>query len=216
MKWFVGILILGISFIGGFAWILHSHRAHDTIALSPRSARDPAAIRKVYDFSELDGSALTQASKQRLIAGFEVTREADEIGVRLGHFVVAGLDGSKVFACERYDRVVLTFEGEGVAVSGDKPSMEVEGNCEPDQDINRISPLWIPVARITASPVLDGDYQLENSRGPIRVKFDNVSDQWPPQWVLTKLTLRNASHEEVTVESQELRNMIERPIVLEF
>lgn len=216
MKWFIGGLILGMSFVAGFSYIVSQHRPVGDVAVLTRSARTPAAIRKVYDFSELDGRALNQASKQRLIAGFEVTREADEIGVRLGHFVVAGADGEKVFACDRFDRVVLTFEGEGVAVNGDKPRMDVEGPCEPDQDINRISPLWIPVARITAEPVHDGEQVYENRGHNLRVNFSNVADQWPPQWVLTSVRLKNAGNEDVTIESAELRQMVDRPVVLEF
>ncbi|MBX3019949.1 MAG: hypothetical protein KF767_18825 [Bdellovibrionaceae bacterium] len=216
MKWFIGGLILGVSFIGGFSYIIQSHQPTGEVAVMNRSARTPAAIRKVYDFSELDGNALNQASKQRLMAGFEVTRDQSDIGVRLGHFVVAGQDGEKVFACDRFDRVVLSFEGEGVATNGDKPQMEVEGQCEPDQDVNRISPLWIPVARITADTVHDGEQIYQNRGQDIRVKFANVSDQWPPQWVLTSIRLKNAGHEDVTIESTELRQMMDRPVVVEF
>jgi hypothetical protein len=216
MKWYIGGIILGVSFIGVLTWMLANHVPAQDVAMNGRSARTPAAIRKVYDFSDLDGSALSQASKQRLISGFEVTRDNDEIGVRLGHFVVAGQNGEKVFACERYDRVVLSFEGEGVAVNGDKPKMEVEGQCEPDQDINRISPLWIPVARITAATLEDGEQMYENRSSGVRVKFANVSDQWPPQWVLTSIRLTNAGQEQVTIDNAELREMVQRPVVLEF
>lgn len=215
-KWFIGGLILGISFAAGFTYIIRTHEPTGEVAVLTRSTRTPAAIRKVYDFSELDGNALNQASKQRLMAGFEVMRDNEDIGVRLGHFVVAGRDGEKVFACDRYDRVMLSFEGEGVATNGDKPQMEVESQCEPDQDVNRISPLWIPVARITGGTVRDGEQVYGNRGRDVRVKFANVSDQWPPQWVLTSIRLKNAGHEELTIESGELRKMMDRPVVLEF
>lgn len=216
MKWFVGGLVLGVSFIGSFALIFQGNQGAEHAAFNPRSARTPAAIRKVYDFSELDGNALSQASKQRLIAGFDLTTEKGEVGVRLGHFVVSAPTGDKVFACERYDQVVLTFDGEGIAVNGAKPQMQVEGLCEPDSDINRISPLWIPVSRISANTAEDGEQKYENQTSGVNVKFSNVTGQWPPQWVLTQVKLRNSKEEDVTIEASELRRMLERPIVLAF
>lgn len=218
------IALLIVSFAMGYAWIWKTQDRNQMVYLTPKSSRVPAAIRKVYDFSALDGSALNKASKQRLIAGFEVMREAESVGVRLGHFVVADAKGDKVFACDLYTRVLLSFEGEGVATNGDKPVMEIEGACAPDQDINRISPLWIPVARIMGSPVADGEFSMAEETNPasegIRIRFRHVSDQWPQQWALAKVKLLHEktgnAEDEVTIEQEELRSMMDRPVVIEF
>lgn len=209
MKW-LAALVLGLSFIAGFAWIGAFQSEDQQIVSISRGGRDPAAIRKVYDFSGLDGSELSEASKKRLISGFEVTREGENIGLRLGHFVISSASGQKVFACDHYDRVILSFEGEGVAVNGDKPAMEIEGPCSTDQDVNRISPLWIPVARLSGE-TLDNS---EPDRSDVKLRFSRVSEEWPAHWVLVKVKLRNQQDEEVTIEQTELRELLDRPVVI--
>ncbi|MFN7727636.1 MAG: hypothetical protein ACK5P7_00600 [Bdellovibrio sp.] len=178
-------------------------------------SRDPAAIRKSYDFSELDGFALSQATKQRLIAGAKILKENASVGVELGHFVVRGEAGDKAFACNKYTQVVLQFEGDGMAVAGQKPVMEVEGACEISADINRISPLWIPVAKILGEPVAEGEFDFREGR-PIKVKFRNVSDQWPVAWVLKGVKLQADGGDALTIEGTELRHYIPKPMIVEF
>ena len=137
-------------------------------------ARDPAAIQRVFDFSRLEGNALNFALKQRLVSGAKVLKGEGGIGIALGHFVVRSDDGQKEFACQRYSKVVLFFEGVGMAVSGESPKMEVEGNCEISADINSISPLWIPVARILGEKVADQEFDFRDEH-PVKVSFSNVS-----------------------------------------
>ncbi len=186
-----------------------------TAEVEKKTARDPAAIRKVYDFSELDGSALSAASKQRIIAGYSVKQEADSLGISLGNFVVRGTSGEKEFACRRYQKITLAFSGEGVANAGEKPMMEVEGQCSVSEDINMIAALWVPVGRILSEPVADGEFDFWEQNS-VRIRFANVSDQWPKQWALVKVKLSNENNEEVTIEESDLHQMLDRPLVLEF
>jgi hypothetical protein len=184
----------------------------------PFLSRDPAAIRRVYDFSELDGSALDQASKQRLVSGAKILKEADEIGVELGHFVVRGQDGQKAFACQKYSRIILQFEGDGSASNGEKPSMEVEGSCEiSTADINSISPLWIPVAKILGEPVADGEFDFREGHA-IKVRFANVMQEWPSLWRLrgVKLLDQNETGKEVSIGDKEIHQFSDHPFIVNF
>jgi hypothetical protein len=185
--------------------------------ITKASTRDPAAIKKVYDFSHLEGSALDFAAKQRLLDGAKIIHDKKDIGVELGHFVIKGEDGQKVFACQRYSRVVLSFEGDGVAVSGDLPKMEVEGTCEISKDINSIAAVWIPVSRILGEPVADGEFDLREGH-PAKLKFANVSDQWPRTWMLKSLKLIDptGANGEVSVPTSELKQILKKPVILEF
>lgn len=180
-----------------------------------KATRDPAAIRKNYDFSELDGSALSAASKQRIIAGYNVRHEADSLGISLGNFVVRGANGEKEFACRRYQKITMAFSGEGVANAGEKPVMEVEGHCSVSEDINMIAALWVPVGRILGEPVGDGEFDFWEQNS-VRIRFVNVVDQWPQQWALVKVKLSNDNNEEVVIEESDLHEMLDRPLVLEF
>ncbi|PWU22371.1 MAG: hypothetical protein C5B49_00695 [Bdellovibrio sp.] len=215
MKFWISIGGVLCFFIIGLVISQSSTQFQETsVAIEPHSVRDPAAIRKVYDFSSLEGSALSQASKQRIIAGFQVSKMGDNLGIGLGHFVVRGEDGEKQFACQKYHRVQLSFEGEGIAVAGLKPEMRIEGPCVEGEDINQISPLLVPVARILSQPVADGEFDFNDLHS--RVRFSNVSDQWPLSWSLTAVKLINDDNEEVLIEKDEIRAMMNRPMLLEL
>lgn len=211
------IAVFFVCFIFGILIVSTSTRFTETSRMATTTSRDPAAIKKVYDFSNLDGSALDQASKQRLISGVKLIDEKKDIGVELGHFVLRGADGQKTFACQMYSKIVLVFEGDGMASSGEKPAMEVEGTCEISADINSIAPLWIPVARILGEPVAEGDFDYRDGR-PARIHFSNVREEWPRVWRLKTVKLSNTNQQggEVTIEDQELRQYNSRPLIVTF
>lgn len=209
------ISALLMFFIGVGWWVSWSSKEFPDQYVDRSNSRDPAAIRKSYDFSNLDGVALTQATKQRLLAGAGLIKEKSQVGVELGHFVVRDDNGGKTFACNKYSEVILQFEGDGMAVAGEKPSMQVQGGCEISADINRISPLWIPVAKILGEPVGEGEFDFRDEHH-IKVRFTNVSDQWPGAWILKGVKLQAASGEFLQVEDQELRQYIPKPLILEF
>ena len=217
MKAWLSTCGLIVFFLVGFSISFFSNHYQTDIAMNTmgRTQRDPAAIRKVYDFSNLDGSALSLASKQRILSGFESVRYGDSVGISLGHFVVRGPDGQKQFACRKYNKVILSFEGEGMAVGGEKPTMQVEGPCTEAEDINKIDPLVVPVAKIMSQPVADGEFDFRDNQN-IKVRFSSVADQWPVQWVLTAVKLSNDDADEVTIEREEIRSMVGRPMIVNF
>jgi hypothetical protein len=217
MKHFVGVAVVFLFFIFGFTATYFANGFNVTFEQASKSpSRDPAAIRRVYDFSDLQGSALDSASKQRLISGALVVTDNSNIGIGLGHFVLRGQDGQKAFACQTYSKVVLTFEGDGMMVGGEKPQMEVEGACDVSADINSIAPLWIPVAKILGEAVADGEFDFREGK-PVKIRFANVSDQWPTTWVLKSVRLvdpiKSAS---VIVEEKELRAIAPKPLMINF
>lgn len=179
--------------------------------------RDPAAIKRVYDFSNLQGNALSAATKERLISGARILEVDNEIGVELGHFVIRDQEGNKIFACQKYKRIELVFEGDGSAVAGQLPSMEVEGDCQISADINKIAALWIPVQRILGESVGDGEFDFREGR-PVKVRFANVSDSWPRLWRLQAVRLFSSEDrsEFVEISPPELRQVSSEPILVRF
>lgn len=175
-------------------------------------SRDPAAIRQVYDFSHLRGSALEVAMKERAIGGLEVFQEARQIGVGLGHFAFVNGAGEKTLGCREFGKVIFKFEAEGIVVNGERPVMEVEGACEFSEDLARISPLYIPVARIFGEKPADGEFQFRDGK-EITVRFSNLSNEWPRQWVLVG-TRMIGPRSEFTVDRNDLGKILGRPFVL--
>jgi hypothetical protein len=189
----------------------------NSVTIVSHPSRDPAAIKKTYDFSHLEGSALNYAAKQRLLDGVKMIKDKKDIGVELGHFVIRGEDGQKAFACQRYSKIILTFEGDGVAVGGELPRMEVEGNCEISSDINSIAAVWIPVSKIIGEPVADGEFDFREGH-PSKLKFANVSDQWPKTWMLRSVKLVDpaGTNGELAVPNSELTSIMKKPFVVQF
>ncbi|MCX7978691.1 MAG: hypothetical protein N2578_06765, partial [Bdellovibrionaceae bacterium] len=61
--------------------------------------RDPAAVRKVYDFSHLEGESLERAMRDRILSGIELKRNEDDLEIGLGHFAFRNNQGDRVLAC---------------------------------------------------------------------------------------------------------------------
>ncbi|MGE0631388.1 MAG: hypothetical protein AB7O96_03200 [Pseudobdellovibrionaceae bacterium] len=184
---------------------------------SPETTRDPAAIQKTFDFSELDGDALSLASKRRLLSGARVIREGKNLGFELGHFVVKGVEGEKAFACDKFDQVTVVFEAEGMAYNGEMPEMEVTGGCQVSADINRISPLWVPYNEILAETPKEGEFTFQ-SHSDIKIRFSKVLDAWPKKWNLKSIRMASTGKPDsaVWLTREELIKYSREPIFMEW
>lgn len=178
--------------------------------------RDPAAVRQVYDFSNLHGSDLIGAMKKRLLSGASVIRENQSLGVELGHFAMAKITGEKTLACQEFQQVTLRFEAEGIATSGERPVMEVEGACEFTADMTKIHPIFIPVDRILAEKPTDGEIQFREGR-PVTLRFHGLPEEWPRHWLLTSVRLTNSVEQrELLVDHAEVNQILGRPVMVNF
>ncbi len=152
------------------------------------NSRQPAAIPKNFDFSNLHGSDLRMASKKRLLEDAKIVRNDQSVGVELGHFVEMGDSGQREFACQRYNKIEMIFYAVGMAESGDVPEMTVEGPCVMTSDLNRISTIWIPNMIAKQQKTTISELQLFDER-PVFVKFQNVGHDWPTEWALQSIRM---------------------------
>lgn len=183
----------------------------DISRLNLSTDRDPAAIKNVFDFSQLQGGALEFASKTRIIERSEIIMDTDRMGVVLGHFITRMSDGRQILACQNYQNLILTFEAEGVAVSGSKPTMIVESPCQPDKDINKISTIWIPYKDILKSQPADGNYDYFEQ--PVHISMTHIPDSWPRHWILTQVQLKQLQGpDEIRITAKEVRQILGKPL----
>jgi hypothetical protein len=216
-------------FAMGLHWFSPQFPYEVTQSISPNQSRDPAAIKKSYDFSNLEGNDLNRATKERVMAGAEVVEENTDdgfqVGLQLGHFVVKSPNGEKQFACDRYSTMQLTFNGDGAIQSGELPKMEVEGSCFIGADTNTINPLMIPVAKIMGEPVADGEFQFykstaanKNTNNEVHVRFFNVADSWPRMWSLKSIRMYNKENpsQEVFINAKDMIEISRQPIIIQF
>lgn len=202
-------VLFAISFLFGYGMIVR------TAYWEPVN-RDPAAVRQVSDFSNLSGTDLTLAMKKRLLEGASVVRMQSSLGVELGHFAMAKLTGEKTLACQEFEKVTLRFVADGVAVSGERPEMEVEGACEFSTDMTKINPILIPFDKIMTEKPGDGEIQYRDSK-PVTLRFHGVSEQWPTRWLLTSVRLSNPGlQKELLVDNQELSAILSHPMLINF
>lgn len=201
--------LFAICFLCAYAFMLH------TAEWTP-SSRDPAAVRQIYDFSNLSGDDLQSAIKNRLLKGATVVRENQSLGIQLGHFALASATGEKTMACREFEKVTMRFEADGVAINGDRPVMEIEGPCEISGDINTISPLFIPVDKVLAEKSNDGVMEFNEGQS-ISLKFHGMPEQWPKRWLLTSVKLSSQTEQkQILVESEEMGHILGRPLMLNF
>lgn len=196
----LSIALFFFSFFAGFAFIFSSQDAHFR-ALKTHLARDPATIRPPFDFSGLQGQKVLDAAKKRLVTSTRIVNRLDRVGIEIGHFVIRGLSGQKIFACEGYQNIQLTFEGDGSIIDGRRPTMELNAPCRiSSTDINRMETIWLQSAAILSQPA--GIQKLDlDEQGTASLQFRDVVDEWPRIWVLTSVYLLGESGKiEVTSE----------------
>ena len=179
--------------------------------------RTPASINKVYDFSNLEGHALQQASHKRIIADAKVLNDNGIIGLELGHFVTKNENGKKDLACNTYNRIRLQFSSIGMAVNGAPSDLFVEADCDTSEDINKISAIWIPVQQIKTQPASDFEIEYFGKR-PVKFKFENMGAHWPEQWALKSVQLYNENEagQQMVILQSEIRKLRKQPIVMNW
>ncbi len=178
--------------------------------------RNPATLRKVFDFSQLEGSALKMRSQKRLIEEASIVNENGKVSIELGHFVTKGDGNRKIFACDFYERVNLTFKAEGIATSGEIPTLRVESPCKVSADLNKISLISIPVDRILNEKPSDMDLSYDQSS--VNFHFENIGGSWPKNWVLKSVKLSRDDHpgDGIEVDEREIKDITSVPISMKW
>lgn len=199
-------LVFVISFLAGLGFI----QLTDSVLLK----RSPAAIRQYYDFTNLRGSALEIALKERVVSNLEIIRENKNLGLKLGHFAFMNNADEKKFGCEEYPKVILQFESDDMAVSGEKSRMEVESDCQASADTTMIETVWIPLDKVYTEKALDGDFQFSENK-PVSIRFSNISDEWPKKWHLIGINL-NGQNSNLRIDRNEMQKILGHPLVLSF
>lgn len=199
MKGFFGILIFLFGIALGFLYSSSSWNGEKYIKasnLSPNPKRDLAAVKKVYDFTNHMGNLLSSLSSHKVLSNAQISNEQGKFTLSLGHYVMKTTNGDHFLACQLYDKVVIEYLAEGQASNGNLPRMEVIADCNLlNDDINHIAPIKIPVKDILSSQPADGEINYtENYK--ITVRFYNVTEHWPKQWALQKVTLTDSHREQ--------------------
>ena len=181
----------------------------------PGANRNPAAVQKSYDFSELSGESLLQAAKKRMLSSLKIQKSEVGSSISLGHFIFEDNQGFRRFACEYYEKVQIIFEADGVVSSGSSPQMILEGRCLANaQDPSQMNPLMIPVEKIMSNAPMDGEYKFAEFENQI-LQFKDMADTWPSLWILKRVSLTRGV-DELIIQASEVGQIVGRPVVVRF
>jgi hypothetical protein len=185
------------------------------LKLKGLSGRVPAAIRKDLDFSRLNGAELMSASQKRLLTAARVITTSKNVGIEFGQFIIRSEEGQRQLACDFYDRVRVRLEADGMAVSGEKPSIEINAPCATSDDLALTEPIWIPTEEILAGRAIDGEATFASVERT-SFKFVNMTNQWPRRWAVTEVTLfREADPGQVVhVDQTDMQEFNRKPLIL--
>lgn len=209
-------LVAFVAFFSFGFYIISKHANTNEIQ------RDPAAINKSINLTGLTGNDLVEGLAEKLSTDLQVASvtSGSAEGERYKNLVmsqfditVAGRDGS---ICQEYSKIFFEFEGTN-QISGDhKAKMVVEGDCVTQTDSNKLRPISIPVSKILAERVAEGEYNYRDGQSAV-VNFAYVDGEWPKRWVLKQVRFaKPQTGDQLVIFGNKIQKSELDPFVVEF
>ncbi len=137
------------------------------------------------DYSYLLNGSFKKAAMSRLLKDSYITEKSEDINIHLAHFRMRVDGQNNRSACEYFKTVQVKFQAEGVAISGEKPSLTLEVPCVIGQN-NYMEPLKIPAQELLKRDSFLGSsiYQYDQTKISI-----SDMDGWSPFWLMSEMSL---------------------------
>lgn len=208
----VKLLFYFTSVIAGFVITFYiatqSFQGEEFITASEimgRSRRDIANIKKTTDNLGLMDHFLVSSSPVRSLTQANMTKTNNFFQLTLGHFSTTDKRGEPAFACQVYDRVLITYESlQEAETEATRPQkMTLEFPCKlAEDDIKHLISIKLTPSQFLKEPPSDGVFPtLDN--GEVSIRFENVEDRWPKQWLFKSVAFidshRQYPNKEVSV-----------------
>lgn len=181
------------------------------------SGREPASIEQKNLFSLFQTqNALGVALEKRVVESINVAKNERLYQINIRNFVLKDTAES-LHLCEYFNTYTLTFEAEGIASSGERPTMTVSSPCELSAKTNLPIPIMIPVDDIHKLAPNDTDISFQiNPKA--NFSFRNISDNWPEYWVLAKVEFnsKDFSSRDLIIKKRDLYNISQKPITMNW
>ena len=173
--------------------------------------RNPAAISPhLLDLSQ--DQVFDSASKKRVLSGTKAWKEDGAVAIQVGHFIAKGVNGESSQLCEIFHDLSLTFSAEGMAVSGARPTMIIEGACVASKDGSTTEAIWIPVDQIKGEKPADAELRFTTPSN-IVVKLRDIPGEWPTYWVLKEIKLLDKKEgRSMTIDTPTIYKLSQVPI----
>lgn len=179
--------------------------------------RSPAAVENQNLFNMFDkGDALQTALHKDIVTSIQVARAEKNFHINVRNFLVKS-ENNNEHLCDYFNSYTLTFEAEGMASSGERPTMVVTAPCELSAKTNMPIPVVIPVEDIFKLTPDDTDISFEvNPKASF--SFRNVSEMWPEYWVLSRVQFSHSGHSsrEVIIDRREIYSLSKIPVTMSW
>jgi len=199
------LFLVGLCLISWFASRLLTH------------TRSPASVENQNLFNMFDkGDALHTALHKDIITSIQVAKAEKNFQINVRNFLVKN-EQQNEHLCDYFTSYTLTFEAEGMASSGERPTMVVTSPCELSAKTNMPVPVVIPVEDIFKLTPDDTDISFEvNPKASF--SFRNVSEMWPEYWVLSKVQFSHSNHSsrEVIIDRREIYSLSKVPVTMSW
>ncbi len=180
------------------------------------ATRNPAAVQSENFFSFFNREAsLETALHKDIVGSIQVAKLEKSFQINVRNFLVKNLNNMHL--CEYYDSYTLTFEAEGIASSGQRPTMIVTSPCRVSAKTKLPIPVIVPVEDIFKLRPTDTDISFEINPSAT-FSFRNVMDVWPSHWVLSKIKFEHSefSDRQVFIDRKKIYTYSVSPAVMEW
>ncbi len=169
--------------------------------------RDPASIDgKIFQISTLTSEQI----KDQLTQKIKIHPTAD--GKKSIQFT-----GFSSALCKTYPEIEMEFKAEGISVSGEPPVMKVTAPCLAGQDPADMAAIYLPIEQLLKDKPRNAEYVFAGFDA--KIEFKNSAEEWPRDWVLTKVQFKNNFGNDKSIYFQRTLasdETSERPVVLNF
>jgi hypothetical protein len=179
--------------------------------------REPAAIEQQSLFNMFQGhDSYKIALEQEILQSIKIAKEENIFQIDIRNFMVKNSQ-ENLHLCEYFDSYTLTFEAEGIASSGERPSMTISSPCEISARTNLPVPVIVPLEDILKLAPTDTDVSFQINPHT-NFSFRNVSDSWPEYWVLSKVEFNNQemSVRDVIIERRDIYRFSKTPLTMNW
>ena len=198
VKLFINFLSLILGFLYSFNLAYQSFDS-DTFAdvdqILLKSRRSLATIKKDLGINGFTDHLLISTSPLKSLSLAQLIKTENHFQLSLGQFSLKNKHGELSFACQVFDKVIISYESKvSEKNTSDKSpqSMIIEMSCKiADNDILHLMPIKISPGQILKEPVGDGTFQF-SEKVDYSIQFRNIEDEWAKQWVLKSAAIRNA------------------------
>jgi len=173
--------------------------------------------KRVFDLTDMSTKDFMKAFKQAMVYGLQVVREGSEVGLTWGQFLVRNESGAKVYACEKYPHLEVVLKAEGVAYSGNIPTIILRGPCLSSDDGERTRPLMVPLKGLHRLLRENSKYNIKmGDRGDAyTIEAQFLYNEWPQYWTVVGVSLSNET-EALSMDGFELISLLDQVLTLDF